>query len=139
MEFTVKFEGIDGYAARVDPETVGIDRLDKIRDAANTPGLSTDLVDGRILSYVKDPEIILREETARETNLFRAEDSVKVLVPGGFLDKYIEDVVVIYRDNRTGAVTNGAHIHKDVNVTKILAAWKDAGYPKNWEIPEDNE
>jgi len=138
MKFAVQFVSNEGRAVKARNEHHGLDVVDMAREATGVPELRLDIIDDYVYHGSQDPMMLVDEETARASGLFKACSMVFIEVPKGALNRYQYLVPVVERDKETGEV-KAVNFKYALDYGRVLADWKAAGYPVNWYPGHDEE
>jgi len=139
MRFEVEFRSLNGYAVEIHSAQIGLDGVKKIRDALGVE-LPLDRIQGVSVALKQDPFIALKEETARDSGHFADINKINVAVKDGSLNRFAEPRVEVdaTKNTETGEILN-AWIAYALNIKALLAAWRDAGFPLEWTLPDENQ
>jgi len=137
MELEVRFRGSDGYALEMPLRGVGLNLVDKFREKENNM-LELKRFSGFIEEIRKDVKISIDEQLARESNLFGEVNHVTVTVRDGLLNSYINIGWDTERNETTGEI-KFVKFKYILDEDAVLQAWKEAGFPTEWEIEKKEE
>jgi hypothetical protein len=139
MEFTLNFrkkEGVGGYIVHCPSIPIGMDDIDKARAEnvalGHNDAMSADKFKKNVTSLVESGaiEIILSEEEARKSNLFRLSSSIPIVCTGEYLCHPLNKFVVkdwTWEDHQV-------QFRFEIDEEKLKSAWIAAGYPLEWTI-----
>ncbi len=85
----------------------------------------------------KDPSIVIDEKMARESGLFETTNHLIVSVPPNALNEYVYMRTKADKD-KTGEIRY-AYLRHDVHYNRILAEWRDAGFPLKWLFEKEED
>ena len=129
MEFKVKFEAeMRNYAIEKDGREIGINWLDRAREELSVSELSPDLVHGWISHLNTDPEIILTEKEARESERFNEKSTVIVKVEESALNEFVRSYLNVIRDPKDGKVLKVIFEWR-IDKEAIFEWWREKGFP----------
>lgn len=142
MKFQVKFKGKlkaeDGFCSADAYYTknisLGLEHVDQLREEAGCE-IQLDLITDRACYTHGDPSVVISEELARDCGHCKTTHEVEVSVPRYSLNQFVELVAEINRDKITGAVKY-ARYNQQLNTAKLISAWRDAGFPIEWDPTE---
>lgn len=150
MEFYIRFNGVlrEGekqtdpngvvYAVGVDSTVIGIEALDKVRDDIGIPNLTPALVNKDVFRLYIDPTFKISLELARKSGHFQKKPSITVQVGNHQLDRFVSMVAHIERDPENGTIKHIKHFF-ELDEKAVVDAWKKAGFPLEWDLPEPTE
>ena len=136
MEFRVKFKTksrmLDDCVCNLNNQRLGLEFLNQAREAANLPDLEVARVNSYLPYYTHDVDIEISEEFARKSELFQKTCTIDVFMPSKALNRYAHVSADIQKDNKTGEILYVSPKYQ-VDKKTVLAAWKEAGYPTEWD------
>lgn len=136
MEFRIDVKGTGNSCAISMPwKAIGLDGLDRIREAAECQ-VALELIHGSIYPTTTNTALVVTEAVARDSGLFDDTNVIELLVPRGYLNRFMKEVPVITRDKETGAVTE-ARMDRRLSTQFFFEWWVDSGFPT--EVTEKEE
>lgn len=137
MQFTVFFEtGSSVTAAFFGSQPIGINDVDIIREKLGI-SLPLDRIKPRNETLQSFDSIVLSEETARESGLYKDKSHVGVRVPQKMLNQFCDKVAKCTTDEQTGEVLS-AWIEYRIDKDAVIEAWRQSGFRTEWDIQIDN-
>jgi len=133
MELKIRFEAEPHYAVSKTANTVGLDYVAKVRDAAEDQNLSLDKIPGDIESICQNPIIDISEKLAVASGLFKKTHYIQVIVTDYGLNKYVFPDFEIEKNPETGDVINITSKYS-IDCEQVLKDWKEEGCPLLWNI-----
>ena len=128
MKFEVKFEG---FPINLKSRRVGLEHLDLARCETGVSNLDASRVNQYMADYTENPTIEIDEATARCAGHFQQNSWVRARCKINF-EQFVSPVVVAQRDDTTGEVIS-VKFEYQLDKLAVLDAWKEAGYPLEWE------
>lgn len=127
MKFNVKFTAMQGDAVILD-SSIGLKMLDEARYwCAQHGGCGSTIQNVALCRYRGDINLELAETMARESGLYISSMQITVYVESGALNRWAS-----YDYTSPDGVT--AYAEMVYCKDDILAAWRNAGYPKKWDV-----
>ena len=134
MEFKVTFKTEQGLSALYMPTRYGgIDLLDMAREVTGCEKLHSKLVSGIVHGERYPNDAILEESDARASGLFRITRGIIVKTPVRFLNQFARVKAIVRKDAENGEIQEVSWEYV-LDRKAVVDAWRDAGYPKNWNI-----
>jgi hypothetical protein len=141
MKFKVQFisKGSEfDYAINVIPMDIGLHGVDQIREELDLPKFHLERIGDKTTPFLqKDPSIVIDEKMARESGLFETTNHLIVSVPPNALNEYVYMRTKADKD-KTGEIRY-AYLRHDVHYNRILAEWRDAGFPLKWLFEKEED
>jgi len=140
MELEVQFfsespKGIH-YAVNVTPIDIGLHGVDQIREELGLQDFLLSRIDGITSPFLqRDPSIIITEETARASGLFKTTNKIQIAVPPNALNQYVYTKTEAHRGLQTGEVQK-AYLKYHIDKNRLIREWENAGFPLKWLFEE---
>ena len=133
MWFEVKFVAeVDIFSVSVPEEEVGLADIKRIRKAF-WDKIPLKWIAPKIKSVSLVPTILLSYEQAKESGHYLCCNSLKVQTTGQNLNPFVYHIPYV-----DFSKVPPFGIKQELNEQEVLKAWKQAGYPLEWEVkPED--
>ena len=140
MEFRILFASPTyNNQVCVPSHKVGLEFVDRVRSELGVPDLELARIEDWVEGAYMAPEILISEQTARNSGHFKNNNQVELEVPKGFLNRFYRVDLVVQKNSSTGeieSVTGGYLPDKE----DIVAAWAHDGYPLRWGFdPQDED
>lgn len=137
MKFTVFYKTKVAYyhAISWNKRKVGLNFIDNVRKELDLPLLPLERIEITCDFLFSNPEIEISEEVARDSGHFRETGSIEVYVPKKSLNQFCFVDSDIEKSEETGEILKVRPVTK-LNEDKLLRAWKENGYPIEWDLQE---
>jgi len=133
MRFEVTFVAeAETFSVSVPEEEVGLADIKRIRKLF-WDKIPLKWINAKIKSLSAAPNITLNYEQAKESGHYLCRNKVKVETTGQNLNPFVYHVPYV-----DFSKVPPFGIKQELNEQEVLKAWKQAGYPLEWEVkPED--
>ena len=132
MKFKI---AIGSNSVHIPSSSLGLDFLDKAREASGVSNLKPELVEEYLYQRTYVDPIYVSEAVARASGHFQESCEIFLRSPSGFLNRFYSVVPVVERDETTGEVKRVRPQHH-FNCKKFLQWWREHGYPLALEQDE---
>ena len=126
------------YPINLPEKFLGLDDVDRIREELGVPGLQFDKIKRNIPELYNSTSIAVDERIARQSGHFRRKPTIVVTVRKEHLNQFCETKLDTVKNYSTGEILSVRLLYQP-NILKILAAWEEDGFPKEWGLPKEEE
>jgi len=133
MQLLIEFKGAEGEEiSGTSTFRIGLDLVDYIRSEGNCPDLPLELIQGWVypISLSCIP-VIVEEPYGRQTGYFKNTDRIGVLVSLSGLRKFFNLMPTVQKNSLNGKFV-AASLEWILHEKDLLAEWKKAGFPLEW-------
>jgi len=133
MQLFIEFKNAEGKEiSGTGTVCVGLDVVDYIRSEGNCPDLPLALIIKWVYSInLSCIPVSIEEPYGRQTGYFKNTDCIGVLVPLSGLKKFFYVMPIFQKNSLNGKIV-AVSLEWILDEKKLLAEWKKAGFPLEW-------
>jgi len=133
MQLLIEFKSQDGEEiSGTSSFRIGLDLVDYIRTKSNCPDLPLEIIREWVYSIsLYDITVIVEEPYGRQTGYFKDTNRIGVLISLSGLRKFFHLMPIVKKNSLNGDILV-ASLEWVINEKDLLAEWKKAGFPLEW-------
>jgi len=133
MQLLINFQGQDkAELSGTSSFRIGLDLVDYIRTKSNCPDLPLEIIREWVCPIsLSNIPVIVEEPYGRQTGYFKNTDRIGVLVSLSGLRKFFNLMPIVQKNSLNGEIL-AASLEWVLDEKELLAEWKKAGFPLEW-------